>query len=108
MERDKAGHVVHKFDVFMMATIAYYAGEDLSRSLPGLCRVYAQDQKHFYGQWVELSQLFDVVFPKDTTRPLRTHERAYFSALQPEMLMLSTDKNILDVSLERIPSLTAH
>lgn len=105
MERDKAGHIVHTFDVFMMATTAYYASEDISRGLPGLCRVYAEDEKYFYGQWVEISQLFDVWFPKDTTRPLKTHERAYFSALQPEMLMVSTGK---EVSFEQIPNLTAH
>lgn len=105
MQHDKTGHIVHEFDVFMMATIAYHGDEDLSRRSPSLCRVYAEDNDFFYGQWVEISQLFDVGFPKETTRPLKNDERAYFSATRPEMLILSTGK---DVTFEPIPNLTMH
>ena len=105
MEQDKSGHIVHSFDVFMMATIAYHGKEDLSRASPGLCRIYAEDNDFFYGQWGESSQLFDVGFPKQTTRPLKNHERAYFSATRPEMLTISTGKV---VTFEPIPSLTSH
>lgn len=109
MEYNPNGYVIPEFDVFMMATEAHHGKHNLSRTSPGLCRVYSEDDKNYYGQWVEISMFIDVRFPKASTRGLNKWERRLFSVQGLEMIVVSVDSTSLEeASFEPIPNLLIH
>lgn len=59
---------------YMMATTAIHKLGDISRDNPDLCRVNKEDDKNYYGAWIEGYGFINVKFPKKTTRDLTKDE----------------------------------
>jgi hypothetical protein len=70
---------------YMMATRAFHKLGDLSSDGPDLCRIYGDTREDFshvgyyVGSWVTGYGFFNVLFPKETTRPLTDEEVDYWS-----------------------------
>lgn len=60
--------------VYMMASKAYHCLGDISRSKEDLCIIYKQTHEYYIGNWVTGYGFIDVLFPKETTRPLTSEE----------------------------------
>lgn len=67
-EREKIG--------YMMATRAFHLLGDISSDEPDLCHIYGITENGFYyvGMWELGYGFFNVLFPKETTRPLTDDE----------------------------------
>lgn len=63
---------------YMMATTAIHKQGDISSDTPDLCDIYAEEGDDYIGQWVTGFGLFDVRFPKNTTRELTREEKTRF------------------------------
>ena len=63
---------------YMMATKAIHQLGDISSDTPDLCNIYAEEGDNYIGQWVTGFGLFDVKFPKSTTRELTKEEKGKF------------------------------
>ena len=59
---------------YMMATKAYHKLGDLTRDEADLCYVCEETEMNYMGSWVTGFGFINVVFPKETTRPLTNAE----------------------------------
>jgi hypothetical protein len=59
---------------YMMATTAYHQLNNLSRKTPDLCHISAETDEYYIGMWKFGIGFFNVLFPKNTTRPLTEDE----------------------------------
>ena len=70
---------------FMMATTAIHKLGDISRDEPDLCRIYGEDGDDWIGAWITGFGLFDVRFPKSTTKELTPEDQEKYSRLHVVM-----------------------
>lgn len=68
--------------VNMMATKAYHQLGDISSDEYDLCCVYNETPDYYVGQWVFGYGFFDVLFPKNTTRPLTEEEIKQYDGMK--------------------------
>jgi len=61
-------------DKYMMATTAIHKLGDLSRNPSDLCRVSKESVTDYYGMWITGMSVFNIRFPKETTRELTKEE----------------------------------
>lgn len=66
---------------YMMATRASHVLGDLSRDKPALAIILQETDTDFIGEWAEGIGFVNVVFPKDTTRPLTDDELRQYGAM---------------------------
>ena len=66
---------------YMMGTIAHHGcAGDVSKESPHICLVYYEDEdgNDWIGQWLEEPEVFDVRFPKQSTRDLTWEEKQLY------------------------------
>jgi len=74
---------------YMMATTAFHLTGELSKEEPSLCHIYGETRDDEYGYYVGMWELgygyFDVLFPKESTRPLTDEEVSIWSGKQVQI-----------------------
>jgi hypothetical protein len=66
----------------MMATTATHKLGDISREMPDLCVIHSEDAENYIGSWVIGVELFNVAFPKNTTRELTDQEKEKYRGMR--------------------------
>jgi hypothetical protein len=66
-----------KFPKYMMATVATFQGEDVSKDNPSPCFVFGKEGDDYIGEWIPNAGRSYLKFPSGTTRECVDHERKY-------------------------------
>lgn len=68
-------HLVYTYPRLMMATKAHLTQAEISREDPDYCWIDGETENgDFLGSWVTGYGFIEVMFPKETTRPLTSTE----------------------------------
>jgi hypothetical protein len=69
----------------VVATKAYHLLGEISSEFPDWAWVSEEDVDNYYGRWVTGLGMFNVRFPKETTRLPTPDEEHRFSSVRPEI-----------------------